>query len=180
MGNLPRIMRFSRNFHRFTSALLVAIPVYYVIYWAFINVLPKTLVTINMSSTGLLKNSLPVELQLLGFAVSLLPLSALIYGLFNIRKLFSFYREGVIFTFAHVMIFRNTARALIGWTVLSILYESVKSVLFTMGNPPGQRVLSVTFGSPEMTTLVVAGIVFVIAWVMDEGRILSEEQKLTV
>lgn len=180
MDNLPRIMRFSRSFHLLISILLVVIPVYYVIYWVFINALPETLVMVNRSSTGLLENPLPKELQLLGFVVSLLPLSALVYGLINIRKLFSFYQEGVIFAFAHVTIFRNTARALIGWTVLSILYESVKSILFSMGNPPGQRMLSVTFGSPEMTTLVVAGIVFIIAWVMDEGRILSEEQKLTV
>jgi hypothetical protein len=49
-----------------------------------------------------------------------------------------------------------------------------------MGNPPGQRIVSIGFGSSEFMTLVVAGIIFVIAWVMDEGRIITEEQQLTV
>ncbi|WPD21719.1 MAG: DUF2975 domain-containing protein [Candidatus Electrothrix aestuarii] len=180
MSNLPKIKKLSNNFHLLISALLVAIPLYYVIYWAFINSLPETLITKNVASVPLVQNHLSIKFQLIGFVVSLLPLSALVYGLINIRKLFSFYKEGVIFSFEHVAIFKKTSKALIGWVFLSILYESAKSVLFSLGNPPGQRIINVGFSSPEITTLVVAGIVFVIAWVMDEGRILTEEQRLTV
>lgn len=180
MNNLPKIKKLSYNFHLLISVLLVVIPLYYVIYWAFINSLPETLITKNVTSVPLVSNPLPIKFQLIGFVFSLLPLSALIYGLINIRKLFSFYKEGVIFSFAHVNIFKKTSNALIWWVFLSIVYESAKSVIFSMGNPPGQRVISVGFSSPELTTLVVAGIVFVISWVMDEGRILTEEQSLTV
>jgi hypothetical protein len=66
------------------------------------------------------------------------------------------------------------------WVVLSIVYESAKSVLFSAGNPPGSRVLKVGLSSAEITTLMVGGIVLIIAWVMDEGRILTEEKELTV
>ncbi len=180
MNNLLKIKKISKIFYRLISALLVVIPLYYLTYWAFINNLPETLVSKNIVSAPLVQNHLSTKSQLIGFVVSLFPLSALIYGLKNIRKLFSFYREGVIFSFEHVSIFKKTSKALILWVFLSILYESAKSVLFSIGNPPGQRVISIGFGSPEITTLVVAGIVFVIAWVMDEGRILAEEQRLTV
>ena len=125
-------------------------------------------------------NELSIKLQLIGFIVSFLPLSALLYLIINIRRLFSFYKEGVIFSFEHVDIFKKTSKALIGWVLLSILYESAKSILFSIGNPPGQGIVNVEFSSQEITTLVIAGIVFVIAWVMDEGRILTEEQHLTV
>lgn len=180
MNNLPKIKKLSRNFYLFFSALLVVIPLYYLIYWVFINSLPATLITKNVAAAPLISTPLSIQVQVIGFGVSLLPLSALIYGLLNIRKLFSFYKKGDIFSFAHVSIFKKTSKALIWWVFLSILYESAKSVLFTLSNPPGQRLLSVGFGSPEITTLVVAGIVFIIARVMDEGRILSEEQRLTV
>lgn len=180
MNNLPKIKKLSKNFHFLISALLVVIPFYYIIYWTFINSLPETLITKNIASASLVKNHLSIKFQLIGFVSSLLPLSALVYGLVNIRKLFSFYKEGVIFSFEHVKIFKKTSKALVGWVFLSILYESAKSVLFSMGNPPGQRVISVGFSSPEITTLLVAGVVFLIAWVMDEGRILTEEQSLTV
>ena len=86
----------------------------------------------------------------------------------------------MIFSFDHVNIFKRTSKALILWVCLSIIYESAKSILFSLGNPPGQRTVSIGFTSQEIITLVVAGIVYIIAWVMNEGRIIAEEQQLTV
>ena len=180
MDNLSKIKNFSRSFHLLISFLMVMIPLYYVLYWIFINYLPEKLITVNIHPTPLIPNKLPVKLQIIGFFASLLPLSALTYGLVNIKKLFSFYKEGIIFSFEHVSIFKNTANALVLWVVFSMIYESAKSVLFSVGNPPGSRVVEVGFSSAEITTLLVGGIVFVIARVMDEGRILTEENRLTV
>lgn len=180
MGNLLKIKTFSKKFYFLISFLIVVIPLYYVVYWAFINHLPAKLITVNIPSIPLIPHKLPIELQLAGFLTSLLPLSALIYGLVYIRKLFSFYKEGIIFSFEHVSFFKKTAKALVLWVFLSMIYESAKSVLFSVGNPPGSRVIDVSFGTAEITPLLVGGIVFVIAWVMDEGRVLSEENELTV
>jgi hypothetical protein len=180
MGNLLKIKKFSKGFHFFISFMLVAIPLYYVGYWAFINHLPAKLITVNIPPTPLIPNKLPIKLQFVGFMASLLPLCALSYGLVNIRKIFSSYKEGIIFSFEHVGFFKKTAKALVLWVFFSIIYESVKSILFSIGNPPGSRVIDVNFGSTEITPLLVGGIVFVIAWVMDEGRVLSEENELTI
>lgn len=180
MDNLSKIKKFSKNLHLILSFLVVVIPLYYVLYWVFVNYLPETFINVNIHPTPLIPNELPIKFQILGLFASLLPLSALIYVIINIRKLFSFYKEGVIFSFEHVSLFKKTAKALILWVVLSIIYESAKSVIFSAGNPPGSRVLKVGFSSAEFTTLVLGGIVFIIAWVMDEGRIITEEQQLTV
>jgi len=180
MDNLLKIKKFSKNLHLLLSFLVVMIPLYYVCYWVFINYLPETLINVNIHPVRLIPNELPVKLQVIGFIISLLPLSALIYVVLNIRKLFSFYKEGVIFSFEHVSLFKKTAKAIVFWVLLSISYESAKSVIFSAGNPPGSRVIKVGFSSAEITTLLVGGIVLIIAWVMDEGRILNEEHKLTV
>lgn len=180
MENLSKIKKLSNGFYLLLSALLFIIPLYYGFYWLFINHLPKTLITINTLSEPITANYLPVSFRLVGFAVCLLPLSALTYGLMNIRKIFSLYKNGVIFSFQHVGLFRKTAKALVFWVIFSIVYESAKSVLFSFGNPPGSRMLNIGFSSAEFTTLVVGGIVYLIAWVMDEGRILAEENELTV
>jgi len=180
MENLFKIKKFSKNFHLMLSALMVIIPLYYISYWALINYLPETLINVNIPPTPVSPNELSIKLQLIGFIVSFLPLSALLYLIINIRRLFSFYKEGVIFSFEHVGLFKKTAKALVSWVILSIIYESAKSVIFSAGNPPGSGVLKIGFSSSEITTLLVGGIVFIIAWVMDEGRILSEENKLTV
>ncbi len=180
MDNMTRIERFSKKLHLLLSCLLVVIPLYYVLYWALINHLPDKLITVNIPSTPLIPYELPVKLQVLGFLASLLPLSALIYGLVNLRKLFAFYGKGILFSFMHVSILRSISKALVLWVLLSVLYESAKSVLFSVGAPPGSRVVEVTFGTAEIMTLLVGGIALVIAWVMDEGRILTEERELTI
>jgi len=180
MDNLSKIKKFSNRFHLLLSFLLVVIPLYYISYWVFVNHLPEKLITVNCSPTPLTPNKLPVKLQIIGFIASLLPFSSLTYGIVKIRKLFSFYKEGVIFSFEHVGLFKKTATALVFWVFSSMIYESVKSILFSAGNPPGSRVVEVGFSSAEITTLMVGGIVFIIAWVMDEGRILTEEKELTI
>jgi hypothetical protein len=150
------------------------------VYWLFINNLPESFINVNTHPTPLIPNELPIKLQIIGFFASLLPLSALIYLITNIRKLFSFYKDGMIFSFEHVRLFKKTAKALVLWVIFSIIYEAAKSAIFSAGNPPGSRIIKVGLSSAEITTFVVGVIVFIIAWVMDEGRILTEEKELTV
>jgi len=180
MDNLSKIKIFSKQFYFLLSFLLIAIPLFNIGFWTLINYLPETLININTAGNPITPTKLTIELQLIGFIVSLLPLAALLYCIINIRKLFSFYSKGVIFSFEHVILFKKTARALMLWVVFKIVYDSAVSVIFTFSNPPGQRLLKIGLSSGEITTLFVGGIIFIIAWVMDEGRILNEEKELTV
>jgi hypothetical protein len=180
MDNLSKIKKFSKKFHFLLSLLIVVVPLYYILYWALINYLPEQLVTVNIPASPLVAYKLSLKWQIAGFAVSLLPLAACIYGLLNLRTLFSFYKEGIIFSYAHVSIFKSTSKALLLWVFFSMLYESAKSILFSLGAAPGNRVVEVGFSSSELTALMVGGVVLVVAWVMDEGRIMAEENKLTV
>jgi hypothetical protein len=102
------------------------------------------------------------------------------YGLLNLKRLFAYYRDGLIFTSGHVRCFRNIGKALLLWVVFGIIYNTASTLLFSLGNPPGQRILQIGFSSMDFTALVVGSMVLVISWVMDEGRELYEEQVLTV
>lgn len=180
MDNLSKIKKISNQFYLLLSILLAAIPLLNILFWSLINYLPETLINVNFPGTPISPNKLTVQLRVIGFIVSMLPLSALLYCILNIRKLFSFYKKGVIFSFEHVNLFKKIAKALMLWVIFEIIYDSAVSVIFTIGNPPGQRFLKVGLSSGEFTALFVGGIIFVIAWVMEEGRILNEEKELTI
>lgn len=180
MKNLSKIQRYSRLFYHLMTVLLMTLPLYFIAYWTLINYLPSTGVSVNIAPTPLVENPLSTTLQLIGLFCGLFPLTALLYGVGNIRKLFFLYQKGNIFSFQHVVIFKNIAKAFFLWTLASIFYESAKSVLFSWGNPPGQRVLEVGIHSTEIIQLFIGLTLIVISWVMDEGRILQEEQQLTV
>ena len=139
MENLSKIKTLGRNIYLFLSVLLAVIPLYYILYWTLINHLPQTLIAVNVPSTSFSPFPLSMKLQLIGFLTSLLPASSLLYGLLQLRKLFSFYQEGIIFSFENVEIFKSTSKALFVWALLSILYESVKSIVFSVGAPPREQ-----------------------------------------
>lgn len=176
MQNLSRVKYLSSWIHAFLVISIAISPIYYVSYWFLLNQYPL----MSNSPSAIVAHQLPIEIQAAGFISSLLPLSALMYLLFNLIKIFSFYKQGIVFSLKHVSLFKKTSKLLVVWVLLSIIYESAKSVLFSWGNPVGERVLSVSFGSEQLTVLIVATFVYVIAWVIDEGRKLAEENQMVI
>lgn len=176
MQNISRVKYLSSRIHSFLVISIVIVPIYYVSYWFLLNQYPL----MSDSPSSIVAHQLSIEIQAVGFISSLLPLSALMYLLFNLIKLFSLYKQGIVFSLKHVSLFKKTSKLLIIWVFLSIIYESVKSVLFSWGNPVGERVLSVSFGSEQLTVLIVATLVYLIAWVIDEGRELAEENQMVI
>lgn len=58
--------------------------------------------------------------------------------------------------------------------------RSLLGVALTLHHPPGQRILVVGVGSPDLTILLIGSILAIISWVMDEGRKLQEDQDFAV
>ena len=180
MNNISKIKKVSKLFEILITGLIVVMPIYFSFYWLYI---------ISFSQSFLLDNSIPISimdaplsltLQIIGFVSSLLPLSALLYGLYNTKKIFSLYILGNIFSNEHVTLFKKIAKAFAFWVLFSVIHESVKSVVFSWNNAIGSRHVDITFGSFEIGIIAMSVLFLVISWIMDEGRTITEENKLTV
>ncbi|MCP4747654.1 MAG: DUF2975 domain-containing protein [Desulfobacteraceae bacterium] len=180
MDNLSKIKQLSKIFNFLISFLLVMTPIYYFFYWVFINYLPSRLISVNTPSMPLVADVLSIKLQIIGFMASLFPVSALMYLLLNVRRLFAFYEKGIFFSSGQSGILKKNAIALVLWVVLQIVYESAKSVIFSVNNPVGHRICQVDVHPAQITALLAGGVIFIIAWVMDQARIIKEENELTV
>ncbi len=180
MDNISKIKKVSKLFYILLTGVLIAVPLYYIFYWVFINSLSESFININIEPVPESQNILSIKLQIAGFISSLLPLSALMYGVFYTRKLFASFKEGVVFSLEQVVLFKKISKALVLWIVFSIVYEGIKSIIFSFDNPVGERVVSLGVSSSQMGILFISIVVLVIAWIMDEGRIINEENKLTV
>jgi len=180
MDNMSKIKKVSKLCYILLLGILILVPLYYIFYWLFINSLSESFVNINIEPIPETQHILSPKLQIIGFISSLLPLSALMYGLIYTRKLFAFFKDGVVFALEQVVLFKKISKALIFWVIFSIVYEGIKSVIFSFNNPVGERVLSLGLSSSQVGILFISIIILVIAWIMDEGRIINEENKLTV
>ncbi len=160
------------------TIVLVLIPVVNASLWAFINVLPGTMQEAVLPAFA--RIPLPGMARMLGFIVALVPASVIMYATVVLIRLFRLYEAGQIFRPANVHCFRSLSRTLVAWCAANIISGSLMSIALTLHHPPGQRMISVGLGSPDITALLVGLVLGVIAWVMEEGCKLQEDQDLTV
>lgn len=118
--------------------------------------------------------------RFLAFMADMVPLSAAIYGLLRLRDLFSLYEDGLIFTERNVRCLRSLGKTLLVWVGCDIVRYTLLSLILSLENPPGHRVLAVGLNSGDFTAVFVGIVVIIISWVMDEARKLEEDQALIV
>jgi len=123
---------------------------------------------------------LSVEERLLGFAVSLIPLSIDLLILYFLIKLFHLYEAGEVFSIQNVNYIRNIGYSLLLRQLLSPVYEFLMGFVLTSHNPAGLRFASITFDQTNFGILLTALLVILISWIMAEGCRLREEQQLTI
>ena len=174
MKNLARIQRISRIMRHACTLMAVAIPIVLAVMWAtFESWAPTHPELINIRP---LPSSVPATTLVLGFLISMIPGGLTIYAVWRLRTLFGLYAQGMIFTAANIRCLRSFALAVLGFALAKLISGSLMSVALTINNPPGERMLSVSFGSSEVTTLFIGCVFLVISWIMEEGRELAEEQ----
>lgn len=176
--NRGKIQRASRTLRYLLSATICLMPVMNAIFWLNMNHMPDLV----------LKKTIPFDVSMpmpmislvLGFLVTMLPTGLTMVGAYYLQRLFHLYEQGQIFLLANVHCFKKLSRVLIWSFAVDIVSRSLLSVVLSLPNPKGQRIVTVDLSSSDLTILLLGCIIAVISWVMEEGRKLQEEQDLTV
>jgi hypothetical protein len=66
------------------------------------------------------------------------------------------------------------------WAFGGLVYGGLISVVLSFNNPPGQRILSISFTGLDVVTLFCGMIVLVISYVMNEAQKIADEQRHTI
>ncbi|MEZ5713802.1 MAG: DUF2975 domain-containing protein [Paracoccaceae bacterium] len=119
----------------------------------------------------------PGRAALLAAGLSLLPALGALYALWQAQALFALYRGGETLSPAPA---RRIGR--IGWGLLAaaglgLAVRPAVAVALTAANPPGTRLLAVSFGSGDVGLGLAAGLMIVIGWVMREAAAVAEENR---
>ena len=93
-------------------------------------------------------------------------------GIISFYRLLNLYEKGVIFSGANVSEMKRLGTYLAGYGILAV----AASVIYA-GGIALPWVLLEGIASPW---IVVGGAIYIVAWIMDEGRKIQEEQELTV
>jgi hypothetical protein len=176
------------------NILIVMIPLFLTMQWIFIS-LKTTDVSNVINFFGMLEKTIQTPegyvnlstiswtplLKLLGFCADLMGTLPFLISLFLLKKLFVHYRDGEIFTKSNAILYRKLGVLyLIDALFIKSLSQMLMILAVTMTNPPGSRYLSISFGTPNLSSLFYGVLVIVISWVMLEASKLHDEHKFTI
>lgn len=178
MQNKKRIQRTSRRLRHILLAVICLMPAVNALVWLFINNLPEIMQSKLLPYFASLP--LPVSARFMGCIVTMMPTGIAMFGAYYLMRLFRLYERGEIFRPSNVRCFKILSRVMVWWFVIGIVHRSLLSVALTLHHPPGRRFITLELSSPDLTALLVGIVLAVIAWVMEEGCKLQEEQDYTV
>jgi len=110
-------------------------------------------------------------LKLLALCADLIRALPFIISLFFLKKFFVHYRDGEIFNVRNALIYPNLGVLyLIDALFIKSFSQTLMILAVTMTNPPGSRYLSISFGTPNLSSLFYGVLVIIVSWVMLEGK----------
>lgn len=165
-----RIRRTSRLFQRLTLALMGLLPLIAGMAWAFID-----LNELDFGYSAEEVGPLTSFERWSAAALSIIPLSVSLLALYNLQRLFALYAKGKFFERENVRCFRNMGWALVVVVPLDILFNSALSVLLSLDQPAGERMLAVSLSSDDLGIAIIGAVIIIVSWVMAEAADLSQD-----
>lgn len=125
-------------------------------------------------------HTLSATTKLIGFAISLIPLTINLCVLYFLIRLFQLYAQCEIFSLKNVHYIKCIGYALFIEQLVHPIYEALLSAALTWGNPHGERTAIITFSGTNITILFTALLIILVSWIMAEGHKLKEDQQYTI
>jgi hypothetical protein len=184
---MDKIQRLSSRLRVLFLAALALVPVLHALGWAFFERVVATpplgfsaLLGLGWGAPPPMDGPVSLVMRVLGFAASMLPGAAVMYGFLCLARLFERFGRGEMFTAATVGLLRRLGWAELAAQGLMVVQGSLTSLILTMDNLPGRHMLTLGIDSATLSGTVTGVIVILASWVMDEARKLREEQELVI
>jgi hypothetical protein len=174
MAVSPRLLSLSRVMAWLSLIGFIIVPL--ITAYVFLSPEKSRWVMLDIDHLGAaLNDKVPLNFRLLGLACEFVPVAFTMWALWSLRQLFAIYSRGEVFSAGAFRALNNVAIALFGGVIASFVMQAPISFLLTYPLGHGHRFVSLAFGSNDVATLFLAGVVLVIARVMAEARRVAEE-----
>ena len=170
-----RVTVLSTALYHLTTLALIALPV--AVAYGVLAVAPDTATLAQRFPGVLLPDPLSVGHAQVAAAIGALPTLAALYVLWQMRRLFRCYRVGQTLSGDAARAILRIGVGILAVLILGVLAHSLQGLALTLGNPPGQRSLSVAVSSADLALALTGGLILVIGWVMREAVDVAEENR---
>jgi len=118
--------------------------------------------------------------RLLGAFIDSISIALLLWGCICFIRLLRYYQRGEIFTADTLALFNKMSRIAFAWALYEPVNFTLLSIITSLANPAGQRVIAVGLTSNDLVHIVIVGLFMIITSLMQEAYTLKNEHDLTV
>lgn len=174
MAVSPRLLSLSRLMAWLSLAGFVLVPA--ITTYVFLYPDTSRWLMFNIDHLGAtLNGKVPLNFRLMALLCEFVSVGFTMWALWSLRRLLLIYTQGEVFSFGAFRALNNVALALFGGVIGTFVMQGPISYILSYPLGPGHRYVSLGFGSGDVATLFMAGVVLVIARVMAEARRVAEE-----
>ncbi|SMX40090.1 DUF2975 domain-containing protein [Octadecabacter ascidiaceicola] len=167
-----RLPRIARIFHSVTVASLVMLPLLLIV-----GIGSNTALPVNVNGyADLSDGAWPVSVWL-GLFVGLIPFVFSMFALNAMRRLFGLYRSGDPLDPKAAPLIKAIGFNLLVAAVLGVVLTPIQTGLMSMSNPAGERSISAEISSSDIGFILVAGLMMLIGWSMNEASKIAAENR---
>lgn len=124
-----------------------------------------------------LNANVPLPFRLAALACAAAPAAFVIWALWSLRQLFLRYAAGDVFSNETLRLLHHVAVAIFAQVIVAFAAQGPVTFLLTYPLGHGHRFVSFSFGSDDVFSLFMAGVVLVIARVMAVARRMADENE---
>jgi len=170
----PQLLRASRIMAWLSTAGFLIVPA--IVTYIFLDPGHSKWLMFDINHLGAeLNDAVPLPFRLAALACALAAVGFTMWALWSLRQLFLKYAAGEVFSQEALRYLSNVAVALFAGVIVDFVMQAPISFLLTWSLGHGHREISLSFGSGDVATLFMAGVVLVIARVMAEARRMADE-----
>ncbi len=111
------------------------------------------------------------------WGLTALYLSIGLFGLYFLRRAFLSFAGGDLFNLANSQDLRRFSMLLLAHALATPVHVALTSVLLSLNHPPGEKMLSIAFGSNELRAIGVGLVLWVMSNLLVEGTKLQTENR---
>lgn len=164
--------------------LLAAIPLAILLQWILLpvnSIYGDQFITTPLGPVDLHNMDWTPLLKILGFLSDVMSTAPYLIALITLRSLFRKYLNGSIFSSHNANQFKKLGiTALLNALIFAPLSYTLLILATTLSNPPGQRFISIHFGSLNLASIFLGLILIVVSKVMVQATSMHEDQQLTI
>lgn len=191
---MDKIQYISRLFVRLFYILIITTSLLLVLQWAYVDA-TSGLIRDALVGISTIPRMVPTPegtvdlttlawtplLKLLGFCADFIDSLPYLLSLFVLKTLFSHYARGDIFSTQNARLYRKLGLLYVANALLmKPLGETLLTLVATATNAPGHRYLTISFGTPNLSSLFYAALIILMSWIMVEASKMSQENALTI